>query len=187
MQTTDEKIWNGVLTGDDASWRELVDRYKKLVYAIANRSGLTQDESRDCFQQTWTLLYENRTKITQPGRISSWLATTARREGLKLRTARGGPDQDTNHNETTDPSPLADEQLEKIERQAILEIALGELDTQCEKLIKALFFSAKSSTYQVIAQELGISINSMGSNRQRCLGKLETILRERKYLEMTKQ
>lgn len=181
MQTTDQEIWASVLGGNESSWRTLVDRHQKLVLAIAKRTGLSDTESRDCFQQTWTLLYENREKITEPARISSWLATTARREGLKIRAARGEPDQGTDHAETIDPAPLADEELEKIERQALLELALGELNPRCRTLIEALFFAPATSSYQTIAQELGISVNSMGSNRQRCLESLKEILLRQRY------
>lgn len=172
----DTELWGRVLSGDAAAWRLLIGRYQSLVYAVCTRAGLSAPDVADCFQQTWVALYENRRRLREPSRISTWLVTTAKREALRLRHRAQREDKETDLTETPDSAPLPDEVLEVLERQSQLGIALGELDPRCRRLVELFFFAPEEQTYEEIAARLGLASNSLGALRRRCLDRLREIL-----------
>lgn len=176
MIRSDQTLWALICQNDNKAWEELIQKYKSLVYAVLTRSGLSMHDAADCFQQIWVQLLKHKKNITQPDRLSAWLVTTAKREAIRAgkKAAR-----ETELDDTFDPvdeNALPDESLKQLQLQATLENGLGHLDHRCRKLLTALFYQPEDYTYQKIADELNISINSLGPTRQRCLDKLKRLL-----------
>jgi len=181
---TDLEIWKEVLAGKSGAWKELVVRYQALVYAVASRAGLTMGDVEDCFQQVWYLLYKNRKKISDPSRISAWLVTTSKREAIRLSKRASSIDTDIEEIKVAASDPLPDEILEKIEEQVHLETGLKMLDDRCRDLLYAMFFAPENKSYDEIAKDAGIAVNSIGPIRRRCLERLKKILEENGYLDV---
>lgn len=189
MFKTDSELWQEIIANSGKSWEELIKRYQALVYAVSTRAGLTMMDAADCFQQTWLALYKNRKKLKDPSRLSAWLVTTAKREALLLRrradrdsgitdtsSRRYGNNPVNKEAELVSPALLPDEELEQLENQARLEIALDELDRRCQQVMEVFFFAPESKSYEEIAVSFGISSNSLGPLRRRCLERLKQIL-----------
>jgi RNA polymerase sigma factor (sigma-70 family) len=176
MQRSDAEIWQEILSGDAKAWKELIKRYQALVNTVALRSGLSMADAADCFQTTWVRLYENRYRIKDSSRLSAWLVTTAKREAMRLRRIddRTDPDEQLIDNIASDSAPDAD--LELLQQQSLLENGLAEIDERCRKLLQALFFSEDELSYEDVSKQVGISFNSLGPIRQRCLAKLRSSL-----------
>lgn len=183
MAENNADLWTEVLSGDAAAWKRLVRRYQALVYAVCSRAGLSAPDVADCFQQTWVALYENRKKLRDPSRVSTWLVTTAKREALRLRRQAERRLDEDDEIEPVDSDPLPDEELVRIERQAQLEIAIGELDPRCRELIELFFFAPEEQTYAQIASELNLASNSLGASRRRCLNRLKEILAKNGFVD----
>ena len=177
---SDAELWTSICDGDESAWRQLVERYKALVYSVCAFTGLAMAESADVFQDTWLQLFKHRRSLQDPSKISSWLVTTARRESVRVRkrNARLTAQIDSS---TPDSRELPDAQLEQLELQAHLEIALREIDQPCRKLLFAFFFAAKDLSYEDIATAMGYSPNTLGAKRRRCLERLKQILIELGY------
>src|SRR2546423_2044677 len=79
--------------GEPAAWDALVDRYARLVWAVARAFGLSDADAADVSQTTWLRLAEHLPRLREPDRIGAWLATTARREAMRAlaRTRREQP------------------------------------------------------------------------------------------------
>ncbi len=184
MKKTDPEIWKEVLTGKAGAWKELVNRYQALVYAVATRAGLDIRDVEDCFQQVWYLLYKNRQKISDPSRLSAWLVTTAKRESIRLSRRSGAADSDIDDINVADSGPLQDEELETIELQGQLENGLNMLETRCREMLFAMFFAPENKSYDDIAQDMGLAVNSIGPIRRRCLKRLKKILEENGFWEV---
>jgi RNA polymerase sigma factor (sigma-70 family) len=183
----DTELWTAVLAGEQAAWRELVLRYKSLVYSVCTYLGLSQVEAGDAFQQTWLLLYEKRKQVRDPQRLSAWLVTTARREALRLKDrARTTSSLDEVAGEIPCPGADPEEELLLVERQAVLEAAIDKLDSPCRELVRSFFFAPENLSYEKIARQLGYSPNTLGAKRQRCLGRLRKILERLGYLDERK-
>jgi RNA polymerase sigma factor (sigma-70 family) len=175
-------IWSLVRDGDPGAWQELVDRYAGLVYTVARHVGLSPMDAEDVAQHTWLSLYRNRHTITDADRLPVWLITTTRRRAIRLyrKLIRIKPDESQETAVCTQRLP--DEEVAALERQAHLEYALTLMDERCRTLLTQLFFSTEEKSYQDIAREMGMPVNSMGATRMRCLGKLKRILNELGYL-----
>ncbi len=186
MVKSDNKIWAEILDGNAGAWEELVRRYQALVYAVATRSGLSMLDAADCFQNTWVALYTKRNTIDNPEKISSWLVTTARREALRLNRLKAKEVDVERAGDKSDQKPLPDETLVELEKQAQLEIGLGDIDPRCRKVLIEFFYAPESRSYDEIAKSLGISPNSLGPIRHRCLKKLRKILEEKGYIDVRK-
>ena len=65
--------------GDAPAWHALVDRYARLVHAVALRHGLRGGEVEDVAQEVFLALARTLAEIDDPERLPGWLATTTRR------------------------------------------------------------------------------------------------------------
>ena len=70
--------------GDSQAWNALVDRFASTVWAVARAHRLSAADAADVSQTTWMRLVEHLDRIEQPERVGAWLATTARRESLRI-------------------------------------------------------------------------------------------------------
>jgi hypothetical protein len=52
MYRTDSELIQACLDGNESAWYELIDRYKRLIYSIPLRQGLSMTDADDVF---WTL------------------------------------------------------------------------------------------------------------------------------------
>ena len=79
--------------GDASAWDELVERHARLVWSVLRSYRLDDATAADVFQTVWLRLVEQVDRIRDPERLAAWLATTARREALRVlrRGAREAP------------------------------------------------------------------------------------------------
>jgi RNA polymerase sigma factor (sigma-70 family) len=185
MEPTEEALVLACRRGDAAAWEALITRYQWLIYAIARRSGLDQDQSTEVLQHVLRTLLEKLHTIEQPARIGSWLMTTAQREAWRLaRQSRGAgtlisyDDVRDEAEEIPDSDLLPDEALVRLEEQHQVRVALAGLDERCRTLLTLLFYRAEPPSYSEIAATLGMSEGSVGPTRARCLQKLLHLLNE---------
>src|SRR5436190_23324716 len=88
-----DELIRAAARGDQNAWTELVGRFTSLVWATARAHRLSREDAADVAQTTWLRLVENLDRIREPDRLGAWLATTARRESLRVirRGAREHP------------------------------------------------------------------------------------------------
>jgi len=169
------------LRGDKASWEALVYRYSGLVWSVARGYRLGSADSADVFQTTWLRLVEHLGRISDPGQVGAWLATTARHEALRIAcgVTRAVPADDVTlvalgHVDEHSPERAALEaeqaQLDEA-RAADLWRALGELSARCRELLRLLVASPQPS-YLEVAAALDMPVGSIGPTRARCLRRL---------------
>lgn len=184
----DNEFWSDVLKGNSQAWKSLVAQHEALVYSVITRMGVSYHEAADCFQQTWVRLYESRKKIADPARLPGWLATTARREALKvLRRNRRHTGLDEHDDTFVDSRELSDEALERMELQSHLVVALAQIDDRCAQLLRAMILDSEEESYDQIAARFRISANALGPARRRCLDRLKIALEKSGYLDARKE
>ncbi len=167
--------------GDEAGWDALVQRYSGLVWSVTRAYRLSPADSADVFQTTWLRLTEHLNRIEQPGHVGAWLATTARRESLRVAasSSRTVPADEATLvalGQSDDYSPEqavldAEAALLASERAARLWRAFGQLAKRCRNLLRVLMASPPPS-YAEVAAALGIPVGSIGPTRARCLQRL---------------
>lgn len=169
-------------SGDQQAWDCLVSRYTALLWRIARAHQLSPADSGDVVQTTWLRLVEHADRISDPARLGGWLATTARRECLRVlrlsRRERPHPDDHEAFDEGMAPAVPPDTGLLRMERDAQLWSALATLPERSRLLLRVLMADPPPS-YDEVADALGIPRGSIGPTRARSLARLREILEER--------
>ncbi|HMQ33896.1 MAG TPA: sigma-70 family RNA polymerase sigma factor [Chloroflexaceae bacterium] len=181
MEPSDEVLIGACRRGDESAWDILVDRYKRLIFAIARRAGLDEELSADVLQRVFTILVERLDTIEQPARLSAWLTGIARREAWRARrrehvAARVAGVGIESLATLEDRGDLPDAVVLRIESQHQLRRALAALDGRCRELLTLLFLTPDPPSYAEIAATLGVSLGTIGPTRARCLKKLRELL-----------
>jgi RNA polymerase sigma factor (sigma-70 family) len=154
--------------GDADAWQELVSRHAPLVWAVARAHRLRRADAVDVTQNTWAALAEHLPRLRRPDRLTAWLATTTRRECLRvlLRGRREVPLDDLEV-PGADPEPP----VFRTERERLLWDALWLMPRRCRELL-SLLAHAPQLTYVQVSRALGLKVTSLGRTRGRCLDQL---------------
>ena len=167
-----DALWAAARSGDEAAWTELVRRYEHVIRCATRAYSLPPVDADDVVQSTWLALLANMSQMREPAALPGWLATTARRECMRLRTAQL-------RTEPVDPARMPDQPLphgpedEVIaqERHEALRTALASLPPDRRALLD-LLLNAKEPSYDEIARTLGVPRGSIGPTRARSLRQL---------------
>lgn len=164
-----------VVRGDAAAWEALVDEYSRMVWSVVRSFGLDHATSCDVTQTVWLRLHEHAAGIREPKALPGWLATTAKRESLRLiKNARREVFSDRDV-AVEDPTIQIDEVIELDDRRSRVGQALLELGEACRQLLRLLTLDPPLS-YDELAAVLGRPRGSIGPTRRRCLEQLRTRL-----------
>jgi RNA polymerase sigma factor (sigma-70 family) len=162
-----------------AAWEEILCRYGGLVSATVGSFRLQDADARDAVQMTWLRLADNAHRGQLSEGLDGWLATTARRECLRiLRRARSSPDPiETVVDTVADPSASPEQQAIEADTARILWNLVEELPPRQRTLLRALF-SDRARTYADVARAAGIPPGAIGPTRARALQQLRRRLGE---------
>ena len=169
-----EPLVRAALSGDDSSWAELVDRFANLVWSIARSFGLPEADAADVSQTVWLRLAEHLSELEHPERVGGWLATTTRRESMRVKrlATRAVPTDDLEFLPHGDQRALgAEEPLLRAARNGSLWHAFGRLSDRDQTLLLVLI-ADPSSSYREISESLDMPIGSIGPTRARALATL---------------
>lgn len=180
----DEQLVQRCQRGEAAAWTTLVERYQRLVYAVARRAGLDEHGAADVFQTVFQRLVEHLPRIRQADRLQAWIVTTAKRETLtqlrrQKRTTSLTPasDDDEAEFDVPDDSPIAETALEELQQLHLLRLGLDRLDARCRDLLLLVFRDDDDALpYDEVARRMNMPVGSIGPTRARCLGKLRSLV-----------
>lgn len=184
-ETSDALIIDACLDGDEKAWQALVNRYKRLVYSIPIKWGLSPEDAVDIFQGVWLDCFRQLSSLRNMERLQPWLTRVAVRKCHRFSTEKRSRGEDA----------IAEEQMEEVsgiedptalfaelDQEQLMRAALEKLTPRCRQVIHALFFEDPRPSYQAIGSRLGLSENSIGFTRERCLNSLKKALVELGYL-----
>jgi RNA polymerase sigma factor (sigma-70 family) len=159
-------------SGDTLAWDALVDRYAPLIWGICRRHRLSRADADDVGQSVWLRLVSQLDQIREPAALPGWLATTTRRECVRVLCAA----QATSSAQDVESLPdervgLAEQDLLAAERHAALRAAFAQLPPNGQQLI-SLLIADPPVPYADISARLGIPVGSIGPNRSRYLDKM---------------
>src|SRR5207237_6470106 len=76
-EAPDALIIDACLEGDEKGWHVLVNRYKRLVYSIPLKWGLSPEDSVDIFQAVWLDCFRQLSSLRDLERLQPWLIRVA--------------------------------------------------------------------------------------------------------------
>ncbi|HMB70776.1 MAG TPA: sigma-70 family RNA polymerase sigma factor, partial [bacterium] len=173
----DPELLEACRAGDDDAWRELVERYERLVFSAALQTGLDRDAAVDVFQQVWMELHRSLFRIRDGQALPRWLIVTTRRIAYRQAVVAGRWLHDVRE-DLVDPNPSPDSVVVALELRQRLEHALLALDERCRIIVRLLFLDEEPATYEEVSKRTGLSPDSVGPTRSRCLAKLKKLLGE---------
>jgi RNA polymerase sigma factor (sigma-70 family) len=158
--------------GDQRAWNGLVQQFGGMVWAVARARRLREADAADVSQATWLRLLEHVGALKDPARVGAWLATTARRECLRVLRENerrvlypdDGPDYES-------PDILPDDAVLLSERDDALRRSFSNLRASDQALLRVLTADPQPH-YAEIAAALDMPIGSIGPKRQRALERL---------------
>jgi RNA polymerase sigma factor (sigma-70 family) len=162
-----------VSDGDSAAWEEILRRYGTLVSTIVRSFRLQDADTLDAMQTTWLRLAENAHQVQHPERLGGWLATTARRECLRiLRHITPIPHPlETDLEAVADPTAGPEQSAIETDSTRTLWKHVDELPPRRRTLLRALF-TDNARPYAEIANDTGIPPGAIGPTRTRALQQL---------------
>jgi RNA polymerase sigma factor (sigma-70 family) len=186
MEPSDEALVVACRNGDPHAWEILTKRYRRLIYTIARRTGLSEEQSDEVCQYVFAALVEHLDNIVQPALIRKWLATTAKRHAISLsqrdRAKAVSIGEVIEYVATIpDDALLPDQVLLRLEEQHLIRTAVGMLDQRCGLLMEQLFYRSNPPSYAEIARMLNLPEGSIGPLRTRCLQKLRRLLYQSRF------
>jgi RNA polymerase sigma factor (sigma-70 family) len=176
---------------DPDAWKDLTQRYRRLLSWVARQYGLSNDDVEDAVQLTWLRCVEHLDQLEQVDRIGGWLVVICRRECLRLSTKKvreipsGTPEEVdpaailAPTRTTGYPTSAADvvDDLAAGWRAGLLHRAVATLPRRERALIQ-IFLREDPPPYQQIGRELGMPVGAIGPVRQRALRRLRLALTE---------
>jgi RNA polymerase sigma factor (sigma-70 family) len=157
--------------GDQSAWRDLVHRYSTLIWSVTRAHRLSLADAADAAQHTWTAFAEHLPTLRHPERVAGWLATTARRESLRILVLRGREVLADQLEDADPPEHGPEPQALRSARDRMLWRAFATLPERCRQLL-GLLAHAPEMTYVQVSRALGIKVNSIGQTKGRCLAVL---------------
>jgi RNA polymerase sigma factor (sigma-70 family) len=159
--------------GDPTAWEEILRRYSTLVWVTVRSFRLQDADTFDAVQTTWLRLAENAHQIRHPQRLGAWLATTSRRECLRIlgRITFIPHSSQTIQEAASDPSTGPEHITIEAETARSLWEHVDELPPRRRTVLRALFTDDPQS-YSQIATITGIPPGGIGPTRNRALRQL---------------
>jgi RNA polymerase sigma factor (sigma-70 family) len=164
--------------GDQAAWNALVDRFSQMVWSIARSFRLDDATAKDVSQTVWLRLVENIHRIDDPERLPGWLATTCRREALRVKGMRERVVPTDFQYDVPDETTSLEAMLVEDEEAREVVAAFMTLSEDCQELLRLLTTEPPLS-YEEISEIIGRPIGSLGPTRSRCLERLKAALSAR--------
>ena len=179
MDQVDELVTRAA-ADDQHAWSLLVDRFNGLVWSVARSVGLDESDAADVSQTTWMRLAEHLDELNDTSRVGAWLATTARREAIRVsrlgvRHVSVDPWQWLDQADEAADDP--EHSVLSAERDLAVQMAVALLPDRCRQMLIALADDPPAS-YTQLSSTLGLPMGSIGPTRSRCLQRLERLLRE---------
>ena len=153
--------------GDQAAWKELVERFSRYVYAIAVQGfRLPHEDAEDIFQEVFARVYEHLERLRSDEAIRPWIGQLSRHLCVDRLRAAGR----VQPGEAVPETAEIDARLDRIEEALTVHEALAGLSEECQEVLDRFF--CRDESYRTIGDELGIPSGTIASRISRCLGKL---------------
>jgi RNA polymerase sigma-70 factor (ECF subfamily) len=172
---SDDEAVSAVLSGDTASYREIVERHQNMVFGIGKRFFRNDDDASDFSQDVFIRAFEKLGMYREKGRFRFWLAKIAYNSAVnRIKSVRRdeplvSPDLAVSKEKSVSRT------CEEAEMSEILTRAVSELPEEYRICVDLYFFSGMS--YPQISEITGTPVGTIKSNVYRAKSILRDALR----------
>ena len=182
----DVQLIHKILSGDDAAFSILVNKYQKSVHTLAWRKIQDFHYAEEIMQDTFLKAYHKLPTLRDPNQFGSWLHVIANRLCIDwLRKQKRRQDQNLEMQSLEDTRPEEIEEssyTQHVSEQRMIETTecyhefsekLLEKLPENERAVVTLFYFDEMSTKE-IGESMGVSVNTITSRLQRARKRLQT-------------
>lgn len=171
------------LAGREEAWDAILTKYKRLIYSIPVKRGLSPEDASDIFQSVCVELLKELPHLREPQALAGWLirVTAHKCYHWERRESRYVGTDEERIAARAEEAPDLDELFDSVEREQLLRDAVTSLADRCRRLVRMLFFELPPVPYDVVAKKLGLARGSIGFIRRRCLDRLRKSLEKRGF------
>lgn len=172
---TDNEIISKVLTGDQAAYAELVNRYQSYVFTLTLRLVKSREDAEELAQDVFIKAYRYLSDFRGDAKFSTWLYTIVNNTCItwlrkkKLETRSLDDEHVFTRADHIDSGERADK-VEQKSRQAMVTQAIALLSPD-DAMVLTLFYQAEQSLEET-ARILGIEVNAAKVRLHRARGRL---------------
>ena len=176
----DVQLIRKILSGDDAAFSILVEKYQKSVHALAWRKIQDFHHAEEIMQDTFLRAYKKLPTLKNPDQFAGWLHVIAnrlcidwmRRQKSMMQSLEDTPIEEVEKSSYT--HHISEQRLtERTEHYHELVKRLLEKLPENDRAVVTLFYLDEMSTRE-IGKLLGVSINTITSRLQRARKRLQT-------------
>ena len=184
QKPTDAELLARFGEGDEAAFRELVNRYKNGLYAFLRQFLNHQDMVEDTFQETFLQLFTSRDSFDTSRPLRPWLFTIAankakdalrkrqRTAAIPIGTIAESQEMsfdDVLNTLTSDSSTMPYEELQKSETASLVGKVITDMPENLREILILAYFNKFS--YKQMAQILSIPIGTVKSRLHTAVGR----------------
>jgi RNA polymerase sigma factor (sigma-70 family) len=177
-----DRLVQECLSGNQAAWSALIDKFKNLIFSIPLKYGLPQEDAADIFQAVCLELLSELPRLREPLALPAWISKVTYHKCFHLKREQQRfvvtDASDEEKRPDVDVAALPPDALAQLEREQMLRDTLAQLSSRCRQLVNMLFFEIPARPYREIAESLGVATGSIGFIRGRCLERLQKRLEE---------
>jgi RNA polymerase sigma-70 factor, ECF subfamily len=185
--SSDEKLVERCLQGDDSAWEGIVNAYGRRIYNLGYRYTGRTDEAEDLMQEIFIRIYQNLKSFrSDAGTFQNWILRVGRNLIIdKFRQARrfqssAGTEEMEAMNLTDDKVPSPYRAAEQAEAAQFLREGLNKLSPELKEAI--ILRDLEGIPYQDIADMLSIPEGTVKSRINRGRLELAKLLSKRRAL-----
>jgi len=180
---TDAELLTRYADGDEAAFREIVNRYKNSLHAFLRQFLNRRDLVEDVFQETFLQLFTSRDSFDKSRPLRPWLFTIAankakdalrkwqRTSAIPIGTM--GDSQELSFddmlNAVTSDSTLPHEKLQERETASRVGMIIGDMPENLREILSLAYFEKFS--YKQMAEILSIPIGTVKSRLHTAVGR----------------
>jgi RNA polymerase sigma-70 factor (ECF subfamily) len=175
---------------DHESWSEFVHLYDKLVFSVALKSGLSQQDAEDVMQNTFVKVSQNIKKFEydpKKGKFRNWLCLIAKcqvanhyrkRNKQPLIAEPLNPDASYNITELPDEMNDWDKVWEEEHENHLVGVALTELKTMVNPKHYQIFekYCIKRRSVKDVSETMGVSENEVYLAKRNLMPKFKVLI-----------
>lgn len=173
FERSDETLVKQALNGKKSAWITLVKRYEKNLFNYALRMVNNREDALDLMQDVFIAVFRNLSSFRGDSPFKGWMFKIAHYRCMEF-YRRKKPTQsldETPEQEDIDEQTCPEKQMTLNQRQLDIQQALAKLPVNQKIVVELKFF--QHATFEDIAYQLGISINTAKSRLYSGLDKLK--------------
>jgi len=154
-----------IIKKDKKIFKNLYEKYYSQAVLFATSIVYDKEEAKDIVQEVFFYLWDNADNIRIKTSIKQYIFTAVKNKSLNL--IRQYKIRDNNEDQIREAYFMAGEMYPETDHDKVVKLRLGinELPKQMKKVLQLKVYEGK--TYNEIAEELGISINTVKTHLKR--------------------